>query len=362
VSASAQFLNPSDAARRLGVSPKALRIYEEHGLLSPVRTSTGWRAYGPEQMRRAAEVAALRGLGFSLAQVRRVLDGDSRDLEPALARHQASLEHELGQISRAVTEVRKLRDALLAGAAPTLDELSRLSGAPVEPVIAFDLPWPWGGERFELRDVRALNFIIGPLASGKTRLALRLAEAWPGAQFVGLDRSADGGAAAQAKMAADPVLAAQVEDALAWLAEEGAAGSPALLALLVAIEVQGPSMLVIDMIEEGLDEASQAAVIAYLRRRGSAGRPLFIMTRSSAILDLEAMTEAETLLFCPPNHSPPRAVERRPGAPGYEAVATCLATPAVRARTAGVTTVMPVDTPEAPDQLRRPSPIARLGS
>jgi hypothetical protein len=58
--------------------------------------------------------------------------------------------------------------------------------------VAFELPWPWGGERFELRDIRPLNYIIGPLGSGKTRLAKRLAETLPGAAFLGLDRLADG--------------------------------------------------------------------------------------------------------------------------------------------------------------------------
>ena len=75
MSASAQYLNPSDAARRLGVSAKALRIYEQRGLVAPIRSAAGWRAYGPAQMARAGEIAALRALGLSLAQVARVLTG-----------------------------------------------------------------------------------------------------------------------------------------------------------------------------------------------------------------------------------------------------------------------------------------------
>jgi DNA-binding transcriptional MerR regulator len=56
VSSSAQFLNPAAAAQRLGVSAKALRLYEQHGLINPGRTAAGWRAYGPEVMARAAEI------------------------------------------------------------------------------------------------------------------------------------------------------------------------------------------------------------------------------------------------------------------------------------------------------------------
>ncbi|MGC1303958.1 MAG: MerR family transcriptional regulator, partial [Caulobacteraceae bacterium] len=54
----ALFLNPSEAARRIGVSVKALRLYEARGLVRPVRTAAGWRAYGPDEMARAAEIAA----------------------------------------------------------------------------------------------------------------------------------------------------------------------------------------------------------------------------------------------------------------------------------------------------------------
>ena len=72
------------------------------------------------------------------------------------------------------------------------------------------------------------------------------------------------------------------------------------------------------------------------RPPGLGARPLFLLTRSSAILDLAAMGPDEAIIFCPANHSPPISVAPYPGAAGYEAVATCLASPDVRARTEGV--------------------------
>ena len=326
------FLNPAEAARRLGVSAKALRLYEQRDLVTPLRTAAGWRAYGPDQMARAAEIVALRGLGLSLARIAQVLNGDAQALEPALAAHQTALEGQVRQLVGAVDRVRDLRADLARGQALEAGDLAGLLAPNAGPGVAFDLPWPWGGERFELRDIGALTFLTGPLGSGKTRLALRLAETSPGATFLGLDRAAND--------VIDPAHAARVEDALAWLVEDGATASEALRILLVALEAEGSAALVIDMPEQGLDQVTQEAVVAHLRRRGPKGRALFLLTRSNAILDLAAVGPGETILYCPANHGPPIRVAPYPGASGYEAVAGCLASPEVRARTEGMIAVM----------------------
>ncbi len=334
---SIRFLSPSEAAKRLGVSTKALRLYEQHGLVAPGRTPAGWRAYAPEQMAQAAEIVALRRLGLSLAQIARVLGGEPQGLEPALAAHQATLEARIRELVAITEKVRGIRADLLRGQPPASGELARLLKPTPECNVAFELPWPWGGEQFELSDVRALNYITGPLGSGKARLARRLAETLPNAAFVGPERLENGGAAARAQYDADPALKSRVDQVLHWLADEGAAPSDALFALIVALESEGPAILVVDMVEQGLDQPTQEALSAHLRQRaGSGGRPLFLLTRSSAMLDLSAAGPEEAIILCPANHSPPTRVAPYPGAPGYEAVATCLASPDVRSRTEGV--------------------------
>jgi len=54
---SVTFLSASKAAERLGVTIKALRLYEQRGLLVPGRTVAGYRAYGPDQMLRGQPVS-----------------------------------------------------------------------------------------------------------------------------------------------------------------------------------------------------------------------------------------------------------------------------------------------------------------
>lgn len=328
-------LSPSQAAARLGVSAKALRLYEQRGLIAPGRSAAGWRAYGPVEMARAAEILSLRRLGLSLAQVARVLDGDARALEVGLAEHERRLRDQARQIADSLEKVRRMRADVDRGQAPALGELAGVIDAGERQAVAFDLPWPWGGERFELRDIRPLNYITGPLGSGKTRLAEHVAETLPDAAFIGLERL-DDASTARSRLAADTALAARVERTLAWLVEDGARRSDALIALIAVLESGKPRNLVVDMVEQDLDQATQIALVAHLRLTMRTDRALFLLTRSSSILDLDAIGSGEAIIFCPANHSPPIIVAPYPGARGYEAVATCVATPEVRARTAGI--------------------------
>ncbi len=322
-----RYLNPSQAAARLGVSAKALRLYEQRGLLTPPRTGAGWRAYGPAEMARAGEIAALRALGLSLTQTARVLAGDPSDLEPALAAHQAALEGQGARLAETLNSIKALRADLRAGKTPSPGELAALIITRRAPAVGLDLPWPWDGERFELPVLEPLTWLVGPLGSGKTRLAMALAQAIPGARFVGLDRTAPA------------ALSSRVESALDWLAGEGAVRSEALVALMSHLAADDAPR-VVDLVEQGLDQPAQAALAAWLRCRPADAPPLVLMTRSSAMLDLEAVGSDETLILCPANHSPPVAVAPYPGAPGHEALAGCLASPAVRARTEGMRAVL----------------------
>lgn len=71
-----------DFAREAGLTPKALRLYDDLGLLPPaeVDPDSGYRRYAPSQLAPARLVASLRLLGMPLARITRVLD-----LSPAAA-------------------------------------------------------------------------------------------------------------------------------------------------------------------------------------------------------------------------------------------------------------------------------------
>jgi len=112
---------------RLGVTVRALRIYERHRLIKPLRTSAGWRAYGPDQMARLHQVLALKGLGLPLARIADLLDGRLNDLDAVLKLQEAALRDRRRQVERALDLVAIARRRLANGASLSLDDITQLT-------------------------------------------------------------------------------------------------------------------------------------------------------------------------------------------------------------------------------------------
>lgn len=126
-----QHLSPAETARRFGVSIKALRLYEQYGLLKPARTRNGstgsaWRVYGPDQIARLHQVLALKRLGLSLARIGQVLAGPD-GLGSVLALQEQALAKDAARLARALTLVRAARAKLAAGQALSIDDLANLT-------------------------------------------------------------------------------------------------------------------------------------------------------------------------------------------------------------------------------------------
>ncbi|MFE5033776.1 MerR family transcriptional regulator [Streptomyces sp. NPDC056683] len=64
-----------DAAAAAGTTPRALRVYEERGLLPPPRrTAAGQREYGPDEVARVRVIRELLGLGLTVEDLRSLAD------------------------------------------------------------------------------------------------------------------------------------------------------------------------------------------------------------------------------------------------------------------------------------------------
>ena len=124
-------LSPAEIAKRFGISIKALRLYEQRGLLKPLRavngrTGAAWRVYGPDQVARLHQVLALKRLGLSLGQIGEVLVGQDA-LDPILAVQERALMEDSERITRALALIRKARAKLASGEALSVDDLATLT-------------------------------------------------------------------------------------------------------------------------------------------------------------------------------------------------------------------------------------------
>lgn len=71
----------AEAAAAVGCTQRAIKFYEEKGLLTPVaRSENGYRDYSAEDISRLHEIQAYRKLGIGLADIRRLLSGDAQTL------------------------------------------------------------------------------------------------------------------------------------------------------------------------------------------------------------------------------------------------------------------------------------------
>lgn len=101
-----------DFAREAGLTAKALRLYDDLGLLRPadVDVYSGYRRYVPAQLERARMVATLRLLGMPLARIKRVLDlppaQAAQEIEAYWAQVEADTDTRRGLVATLVHQLR----------------------------------------------------------------------------------------------------------------------------------------------------------------------------------------------------------------------------------------------------------------
>src|SRR5215510_10894078 len=82
----------SDVAELAGVSRRALRHYDEIGLLKPsFRSATGYRLYTDADLLRLQQILIGRSLGLALEDIRKSIDDPSSDRKTLLLRQRAEL-------------------------------------------------------------------------------------------------------------------------------------------------------------------------------------------------------------------------------------------------------------------------------
>ena len=116
-----------------GIGRETLRYYERRGLLAPARrTPGGTREYPPDAVRRLHAIRTAKRLGFSLAEIERLVRSAGR--HPASSGWHAAAHAKLAELDRRIVEITVARQQLAAAIDAGCADLEHCVGSPRCPV------------------------------------------------------------------------------------------------------------------------------------------------------------------------------------------------------------------------------------
>jgi DNA-binding transcriptional MerR regulator len=119
-------LKIGEVSKRSGIGVEALRFYEKSGLLDrPSRTFSGYRVYGEDVLERLAFIKQAQALGFSLDEIRQIVD-DARRGESPCDEVREIVRRRMEELDERLRELHRYRKELKA----TLDEWDKVGRAP----------------------------------------------------------------------------------------------------------------------------------------------------------------------------------------------------------------------------------------
>lgn len=132
----------SEVSAATGVPPATLRLWEQHGLIVPSRTPSGYRMYSEEDFARVHHIVRLRNVqGLNLAAIRSSLDDAERDQSDTFREEMPA--PRLGFEIRRIRKEKKLTISALAAKVDvspsilsTLERTSRGASVPLLRAIA----------------------------------------------------------------------------------------------------------------------------------------------------------------------------------------------------------------------------------
>ncbi len=118
------FYRVKDVADIAGVSVRTLHHYDNVGLLKPATASrAGYRQYSATDLIRLQEILFFRELGFTLGEIKEILDHPSYDRRGALLTHKKVLREKNVRIVRLIRAVDKTLDSMEGGSAMSNEEM-----------------------------------------------------------------------------------------------------------------------------------------------------------------------------------------------------------------------------------------------
>jgi DNA-binding transcriptional MerR regulator len=125
--ATMEWLTAAQCALRTGLSVRALRVYENYGLITPGRSAAGWRRYGAQELLKLNEIGLLKVLGLTLNQIRDLTrQPSSSRLRQLLELQLDTWKHRRAAAERGQTVAETALMQLQAGRSLSVEELCSL--------------------------------------------------------------------------------------------------------------------------------------------------------------------------------------------------------------------------------------------
>ncbi|MES0809345.1 MerR family transcriptional regulator [Roseibium sp. SCPC15] len=134
-------LTAAECASRIGISARALRVYEAQGLLKPVRTEKNWLLYGVDDIARLNEIMFLKQLGLSLSEIAKLTCDRTVDISNLLELQEVLQNNRLEQAERSLRLISGLRAKCSSGDNLSMDDLLALAKEVQMSEAADELAW-----------------------------------------------------------------------------------------------------------------------------------------------------------------------------------------------------------------------------
>ena len=114
-------------AKLAGVTVRTLHHYDRVGLLKPSGyTAAGYRLYRQQDLIRLQQIVTLKFIGFSLTQIKNLLNSNSFDLSVALKQQRAIISAKQQQLGLAIKAIEKAESLLAAKEEPDWEAFKKI--------------------------------------------------------------------------------------------------------------------------------------------------------------------------------------------------------------------------------------------
>jgi DNA-binding transcriptional MerR regulator len=114
-------------AERAGVTVRTLHHYDRTGLLKPSSyTAAGYRLYGEKDLARLQQIVTLKFIGFSLKQIKELLEGREFDLTATLRLQRKAIEEQRRHLETIVQAIERAERVLASGEAHNWETFKKI--------------------------------------------------------------------------------------------------------------------------------------------------------------------------------------------------------------------------------------------